>query len=213
MCDARSAGERVADLRPPAPTRLDDRVGGSGRRAPATSRAATTSADEDPEQAQRAAATACGSSSVERSTPRRAGAGRAARPGRRCRRTSRSRPDVTAVGAGQPLALEEADVDRHPREVRGQREVHVAGRELHHVDRARTAAGPATEPSVARACVSRGSCATTNAEHDPAPGGIRDRRRARRPSRRRSRPSSDRRRREHEQRDLDRRPPGDAAAA
>ena len=58
--------------------------------------------------------------------------------------------------AGQTLALEEADADRHAREARGHRQVQVGGRELLHVDRPEGSRA-AIEPRVEAACVSRGS--------------------------------------------------------
>ncbi len=44
-------------------------------------------------------------------------------------------PEVTAIGGRDALALEETDADCHAGDARRQREVHVARRELHDVDR------------------------------------------------------------------------------
>ena len=80
---------------------------------------------------------------------------------RRCRRTSRSAPDVTAVGRWHTQALEEPDAQRHPRRRRGQREVHERRSRAASRTPAGTAARAGTEPSVVSAWVNRGSWAST----------------------------------------------------
>ena len=108
-----------------------------------------------------------------------------------------------------PLPLEEADVDRHPGEVRREGEVHVPGRELHRVDRSERQARRDGAEGRDRLRQPRqlggdeGGC-------DPAPGCVlevggelvevqsAD-------------GAEDRGRRQYEQRGLDRRPPGDAS--
>ena len=86
-------------------------------------------------------------------------------------------PEAIAVGGRHPLPLEEADVDRHAREARRQREVHVARRELHRVD------GPVGQLDRHRAERGEGlrearQLGDHEAQRDPAPGGVLDGRRA-----------------------------------
>ena len=112
-------------------------------------------------------------------------------------------------GRRHALALEEADVDREPRGDGRQREVHVAGRELHRVDGA--------EPEIrADRAERRGRLREPRrlrddrADDDPAPDRVTEARRERVPVDA-GREREQRKRGEQQEADLDHRAPGDPA--